>query len=207
MSLEQQMAFMKQYQDMLVNGYDGKGASPALAANPMQAGNGLGSTIGASMDAGRALAELNELEQKVKEAEDKVKRAATQSHHYVGLISKFDTMKGYGFVSCPDTFKRFGRDIFIDRESYGGARIGDTVVFSVGFNKKGEVRACDVQKLNEVTRLKQELQQKKQQYMTSSSPSSSGPDMSTHSTLEPIQGKRLASRDTTNAPRFKRFKS
>ena len=60
-----------------------------------------------------------------------------------------------------------------------GAKIGDTVVFSVGFNKKGEawggllyehrceVRACDVQKLNEVTRLKQELQQKKQSYMTS----------------------------------------
>ena len=43
---------------------------------------------------------------------------AARSHHYVGLISKFDTLKGYGFVSCPETFKRFGRDIFIDRESY-----------------------------------------------------------------------------------------
>ena len=42
----------------------------------------------------------------------------SRSHHYVGLISKFDTVKGYGFVSCPETFKRFGRDIFIDRESY-----------------------------------------------------------------------------------------
>ena len=46
---------------------------------------------------------------------------ATRSHHYVGFISKFDTMKGYGFVSCLETFKRFGRDIFIDRESYQAA--------------------------------------------------------------------------------------
>ncbi|CAJ1367958.1 unnamed protein product, partial [Effrenium voratum] len=108
------------------------------------------------------------------------------SHHYVGFISKFDTLKGYGFVSCNETFKRFGRDIFIDRESYQGAKIGDTVVFSVGFNKKGEVRACDVQKLNEVTRLKQELQQKKQTYMTGVSRSG----MNVQSALELIQGKR-----------------
>eukprot|EP00913_Durusdinium_trenchii_P031912 g29888.t1 len=100
-------------------------------------------------------------------------------------------MKGYGFVSCLETFKRFGRDIFIDRESYQGARIGDTVVFSVGFNKKGEVRACDVQKLNEVTRLKQELQQKKQVYMTSVSRSG----MNVQTALEFIQGKRSAPAD------------
>ena len=51
-----------------------------------------------------------------------VSRSAARSHHYVGFISKFDTMKGYGFVSCSETFKRFGRDIFIDRESYQARR-------------------------------------------------------------------------------------
>eukprot|EP00435_Cladocopium_sp_Y103_P069730 s1306_g33.t2 len=189
-SIQQQLLYMQQYQQMLVNGYDA-GSSPSIGG-----GQGLQSTV----DASKALAEMNQLEDKVKEAEEKVKRAASQSHHYVGLISKFDTLKGYGFVSCPETFKRFGRDIFIDRESYQGARIGDTVVFSVGFNKKGEVRACDVQKLNEVTRLKQELQQKKQVYMTSVSRSG----MNVQTALEFIQGnKRPAPAD--DGPSFKRF--
>mmetsp|Transcript_56938 Transcript_56938/g.118031 ORF Transcript_56938/g.118031 Transcript_56938/m.118031 type:complete len:405 (+) Transcript_56938:83-1297(+) len=200
LSIQQQMLYMKQYQQLLVNGYDG-----TLSATPAPSCPSVASSLpgfhSSTVDAGNALAELNSLEERVREAEDKVKRAAAQSHHYVGFISKFDTLKGYGFVSCSETFKRFGRDIFIDRESYQGARIGDTVVFSVGFNKKGEVRACDVQKLNEVTRLKQELQQKKQAYMTSVSRSG----MNVQSALELIQGKRPAPGEITDAPSFKRF--
>ncbi|OLP87760.1 hypothetical protein AK812_SmicGene30993 [Symbiodinium microadriaticum] len=213
LSIQQQMLYIKQYQQLLVNGYDGTSATSAPSCPSLA--SSLPGFQSSTVDAGNALAELNSLEERVREAEDKVKRAAAQSHHYVGFISKFDTLKGYGFVSCSETFKRFGRDIFIDRESYQapnllrgsqfafsfifdfgesealashtcGARIGDTVVFSVGFNKKGEVRACDVQKLNEVTRLKQELQQKKQAYMTSVSRSG----MNVQSALELIQGKR-----------------
>ncbi|CAE7866059.1 Ubxn7 [Symbiodinium sp. KB8] len=185
LSIQQQMLYIKQYQQLLVNGYDGTSATSAPSCPSLA--SSLPGFQSSTVDAGNALAELNSLEERVREAEDKVKRAAAQSHHYVGFISKFDTLKGYGFVSCSETFKRFGRDIFIDRESYQGARIGDTVVFSVGFNKKGEVRACDVQKLNEVTRLKQELQQKKQAYMTSVSRSG----MNVQSALELIQGKSL----------------
>ncbi|CAE7798725.1 unnamed protein product [Symbiodinium sp. CCMP2456] len=200
LSIQQQMLYMKQYQQLLVNGYDGTLPATSAPSCPSLASS-LPGFQSSTVDAGNALAELNSLEERVREAEDKVKRAAAQSHHYVGFISKFDTLKGYGFVSCSETFKRFGRDIFIDRESYQGARIGDTVVFSVGFNKKGEVRACDVQKLNEVTRLKQELQQKKQAYMTSVSRSG----MNVQSALELIQGKRPAPGEITDAPSFKRF--
>ncbi|CAE7704611.1 unnamed protein product [Symbiodinium sp. CCMP2592] len=200
LSIQQQMLYMKQYQQLLVNGYDGALSATSAPSCPAVASSVPG-FHSSTVDAGNALAELNSLEERVREAEDKVKRAAAQSHHYVGFISKFDTLKGYGFVSCSETFKRFGRDIFIDRESYQGARIGDTVVFSVGFNKKGEVRACDVQKLNEVTRLKQELQQKKQAYMTSVSRSG----MNVQSALELIQGKRPAPGEITDAPSFKRF--
>lgn len=101
--------------------------------------------------------EIGEIEELLKETETRAKRAATLSKHFVGIIDRFDTKKGHGFVACPETYAKYQQDIFIDRESFTGARVGDTVVFSLGFNKKGAVRACDVRKLKEVSRLKELL--------------------------------------------------
>merc|ERR1719261_608566 len=109
--------------------------------------------------------EMREIEQELKDTEMRAKRAATLSKHFVGIIDRFDTKKGHGFVACPETYAKYQQDIFIDRESFQKAKVGDTVVFSLGFNKKGAVRACDVRKLKEVSRLKEQLEEKRQQLM------------------------------------------
>merc|ERR1719506_1802691 len=109
--------------------------------------------------------EIRETEEELRDTEMRAKRAATLSKHFVGIIDRFDTKKGHGFVACPETYSKYQQDIFIDRESFQKAKVGDTVVFSLGFNKKGAVRACDVRKLKEVSRLKEQLEEKRQQLM------------------------------------------
>lgn len=174
--------YMSQYQAM-VSAYDTRlgddnpgsssaegGAAPAASLIPQGAG-GAGEMTQPALPqpqtkaptAAELQAEIGEIEEQLRETELRTKRAATLSKHFVGIIDRFDTKKGHGFVACAETYAKYQQDIFIDRESFQGARVGDTVVFSLGFNKKGAVRACDVRKLKEVSRLKEQLDEKRTQ--------------------------------------------
>jgi len=174
--------YMSQYQAM-VSAYDARaseedpGSASAAAgigqaAFSPQGAQGAGEvnqpalpqTADAPLTAADLQQQIGELEEQLRETEVRTKRAATLSKHFVGIIDRFDTKKGHGFVACAETYAKYQQDIFIDRESFQGARVGDTVVFSLGFNKKGAVRACDVRKLKEVSRIKEELEEKRTQH-------------------------------------------
>lgn len=183
---EQYQRMLQQYSE-LVNGYEqtidgqavGQPCAPSASAAqaPLQVSPTVQSLTAPA--AGSVVMPIEErpvdlhtqvrmLEAQVQEAEMKAKRAAQQSRHFVGVIANFDTRSAQGFIACEETYKRYKKDLFIDRESYHqSARLGDTVVFSLGFNKKGEVRACDVRKLQEVSRLKLELEKKKAELIES----------------------------------------
>mmetsp|Transcript_81692 Transcript_81692/g.135074 ORF Transcript_81692/g.135074 Transcript_81692/m.135074 type:complete len:276 (-) Transcript_81692:95-922(-) len=165
--------YMQQYQS-LVTAYEGASSSSSSAAQTEQAAASAAAAAAPEPEPApepkaksqeESVAELTALEDECRQAEERAKRAASQSKHFVGIIARFDTRKGHGFVACEETYRRYKQDIFIDRESYQTAKVGDTVVFSLGFNKKGAVRACDVRKLNEVSRLKAELEQKRQEVL------------------------------------------
>lgn len=134
-------------------------------------------------------AEIGEVEEQLRETELRTKRAATLSKHFVGIIDRFDTKKGHGFVACAETYNKYQQDIFIDRESFQGARVGDTVVFSLGFNKKGAVRACDVRKLKEVSRLKESLEEKRTQLQYLQAAGAAGVSLSSVMSMLDPQGK------------------
>lgn len=164
--------YMQQYQNLLTSyGSSSSSSGVALQGEQALAAAAAATAVSAAPEPTPAksreeiMVELQALEEEVKQSEDRAKRAASQSKHFVGIIARFDTRKGHGFVACPETYRKYKQDIFIDRESYQTAKVGDTVVFSLGFNKKGAVRACDVRKLNEVSRLKAELDQKRQQFL------------------------------------------
>jgi len=134
-------------------------------------------------------AEIGEVEEQLRDTEVRTKRAATLSKHFVGIIDRFDTKKGHGFVACAETYAKYQQDIFIDRESFQGARVGDTVVFSLGFNKKGAVRACDVRKLKEVSRLKESLEEKRTQLQYLQAAGAAGVSLSSVMSLLDPKGK------------------
>jgi len=161
----QQQQYMMHYQMMVQNYQSSRpgvsSSAPLAESTTSLVSDQMTQQLQGEVSAVPTQLEFEQLEAKVKSAEERAKRAAAQSGAFVGQIARYDTQKGHGFVACNETFHKYGKDLFIERETYTQSRIGDTVIFSVGFNKKGVPRACDVQKLKEVTRLRQELEQKR----------------------------------------------
>merc|ERR1719281_498022 len=63
---------------------------------------------------------------------------------FVGRIKRFDPLNGYGFIQCQETFKAYGRDVFLNQAVSGGVpAIGNTVSFNIEVNEKGQPQARD----------------------------------------------------------------
>lgn len=79
------------YQQLLASGYDTPGAACFCGIAPRSASS---HPLASQLDAANQLAEMRDLEEKVKEAEDKVKRAAVQSGDLI-----FKLVRGFS-CSC-----------------------------------------------------------------------------------------------------------
>jgi len=66
---------------------------------------------------------------------------------HVGVIARFDEKNGYGFIKCGETFKRFGRDVFLHKMHFNRVAVGDVVSFVQTVNEKGMPQARRVRKL------------------------------------------------------------
>lgn len=57
------------------------------------------------------------------------------------MIRSFDAEKGFGFIDCPESYGRFGRDVFIHKNQIGNLDVGMEVVFFIDVNKNGHPQA------------------------------------------------------------------
>jgi len=61
-----------------------------------------------------------------------------------GTIKSFDAVRGYGFISCVQTFEKFGRDVFVHKEQLGNFKVGEGVSFSVKPGSAGYPQAFNL---------------------------------------------------------------
>jgi len=65
---------------------------------------------------------------------------------YNGRIKafNFNAPNGFGFISCPETFAMFSRDVYVHSSQIGNHRIGQVVSFAVSTNTLGQPQAKDI---------------------------------------------------------------
>jgi len=64
---------------------------------------------------------------------------------YIGFIKSFNQSNGFGFISCEETARIFGRDIFLHHSNLGGFNVGDAVSFKLDIDlEKATPKAQDL---------------------------------------------------------------
>jgi len=63
---------------------------------------------------------------------------------FAGRIVSYKEEEGYGFISCPELYPRFRRDIFLHKLQIRSFGVGAPVSFGVFLNKNGQPQAKDL---------------------------------------------------------------
>merc|ERR1719217_1674733 len=61
-----------------------------------------------------------------------------------GSVKSFDAGLGYGFISCAESFKKHGRDVFVHKDQLRNFLVGDSVAFGVRLNSNGHPQAYNL---------------------------------------------------------------
>jgi len=70
---------------------------------------------------------------------------ATHGRIFMGYLKLFSEEKGWGFVQCDETFKMFGKDMFVHKREFNGTPSnGDQVQFCVELGRDGRPEAKNV---------------------------------------------------------------
>jgi len=65
--------------------------------------------------------------------------------YHIGRLKSFNTRTGYGFIECAQSYKDYGADVFIHKNSMINPwEIGQPIEFAVVCNGKGQPQATDV---------------------------------------------------------------
>mmetsp|Transcript_9583 Transcript_9583/g.26975 ORF Transcript_9583/g.26975 Transcript_9583/m.26975 type:complete len:284 (+) Transcript_9583:151-1002(+) len=64
---------------------------------------------------------------------------------FVGQIISFRAQEGYGFISCPELYQRFHRDVFLHKYQMQAFVVGNVISFGVFLNKNGQPQAKDLE--------------------------------------------------------------
>lgn len=96
----------------------------------------------------RKLEELTEQRQQILEFEVPLPHPgnAESAQEFMGFIMSFQPDPGYGYISCAETKKIYGNEVWIHRDQMGDVNICDAVRFKVALNAKGEPVARKVRK-------------------------------------------------------------
>lgn len=63
---------------------------------------------------------------------------------YRGVIKTFNSSTGFGFISCPETYDTFKRDVFVHGSQIAAFGVGQEVLFAVCTNARGQPQAKDL---------------------------------------------------------------
>lgn len=71
----------------------------------------------------------------------------TERSSHLGTIKSFDTGRGHGFINCSQTFRMYGRDVFVHKDQVQHFQPGDKVSFIVRASPSGHPQAFDIKAL------------------------------------------------------------
>lgn len=63
---------------------------------------------------------------------------------FVGSVKSYNESKGFGFITCDETYAKYSRDIFLHKneaDAIPGLKIGDNVQFTLQLNAQGNPQA------------------------------------------------------------------
>merc|ERR1719384_2939367 len=70
--------------------------------------------------------------------------AQAANNRFMGWVKSVNTEKGFGFISCPQTYAQYQRDVFVRSQDLQGLEQGQMVTFTCEKNKQGMPQARDV---------------------------------------------------------------
>jgi len=78
------------------------------------------------------------------------------AEYFAGIIKSYNDRRGFGFLACEDTARRFGRDVYLSKvesqaailEGEDNLKEGDHVQFAVVLSLEGFPQAIGVQRLH-----------------------------------------------------------
>eukprot|EP00747_Dinoflagellata_sp_TGD_P185729 gnl/TRDRNA2_/TRDRNA2_42418_c0_seq1.p1 gnl/TRDRNA2_/TRDRNA2_42418_c0~~gnl/TRDRNA2_/TRDRNA2_42418_c0_seq1.p1 ORF type:complete len:345 (+),score=75.09 gnl/TRDRNA2_/TRDRNA2_42418_c0_seq1:111-1145(+) len=87
-----------------------------------------------------------EKDKKMKNAQEDSWEDEEPKSRFRGRIRNYSEQNGFGFISCPETYKLYGRDVFFHRSQMFYMKMGTEVTFVVQVNKKGMPQARSLKK-------------------------------------------------------------
>ena len=63
----------------------------------------------------------------------------------MGRVKSYSQENGYGFIECPQTFARFGKDVYVRSAQISNLAVGTLVTFTCGVGPEGLPQASDIQ--------------------------------------------------------------
>eukprot|EP00933_Yihiella_yeosuensis_P040307 TRINITY_DN34587_c0_g1_i1.p1 TRINITY_DN34587_c0_g1~~TRINITY_DN34587_c0_g1_i1.p1 ORF type:complete len:895 (-),score=189.20 TRINITY_DN34587_c0_g1_i1:54-2738(-) len=63
---------------------------------------------------------------------------------YEGVIKSFNSVKGFGFIRCEESFNKYSSDVFLHKDQLGNLNAGDHVTFGVRVSDRGQPQAINV---------------------------------------------------------------
>jgi len=67
---------------------------------------------------------------------------------YTGRIKTYNAVQGFGFIDCPELWRKYECDVFLNHAVEGGLSIGGDVCFDVDFGRDGKPQARKVMMLD-----------------------------------------------------------
>lgn len=71
-------------------------------------------------------------------------QSGVSDERYIGTIKKFDPVKHFGFIECPEVHEIFGLDVFLSDKQIGDFTVGSQVSFTYVV-KSGKPQACNLE--------------------------------------------------------------
>jgi len=92
-------------------------------------------------------------------AELATKVAALESGAFVGVVARYSSASGIGFIECEETAQQYGGDVQIRKDLFNGLEVGDTVVFqaAVDDNRAATPQVAFVRRLGELSCQRQRI--------------------------------------------------
>merc|ERR1712137_101269 len=72
------------------------------------------------------------------------RRPQTFGEPKIGKVKSYHSGNDYGFIDCPELKAEYGMDVYCPGEYLRDRKKGETVMFDVALNKKGQPQAVDV---------------------------------------------------------------
>ncbi|CAJ1339475.1 unnamed protein product [Effrenium voratum] len=87
------------------------------------------------------------LEKRMKERESRAAAPEPPDKDFEGVIKSLSERHGYGFISCDEVHRLYGRDSYVPKDLIpDGAQVQDQVTFRIGLSPKGHPQVTRIER-------------------------------------------------------------